>query len=39
VDAEKFIMLQGKIAHHLTQKDIKKAFSKVQGLMITYGTK
>ncbi|MBE5967185.1 MAG: helix-turn-helix domain-containing protein [Lachnospiraceae bacterium] len=38
-DAEKFVMMQAKIAHHLTQTDTKKSFLKVQGLMITYGIK
>ncbi|BCJ93166.1 class I SAM-dependent methyltransferase [Anaerocolumna cellulosilytica] len=39
VDAEKFVMMQAKIAHHLTQTEIKKSILKVQGLMITYGIK
>ncbi|MDF2472666.1 MAG: hypothetical protein K0R21_448, partial [Anaerocolumna sp.] len=38
-DAEKFVMMQAKIAHHLAQTDTKKSFLKVQGLMIIYGIK
>jgi transcriptional regulator with XRE-family HTH domain/PP-loop superfamily ATP-utilizing enzyme len=38
-DAEKFVMMQARIAHHLAHTDTKKSFLKVQGLMITYGTK
>lgn len=39
VDAERFVMMRAKIAHHFSRADSKKSFLKVQGLMITYGTK
>lgn len=39
VDAEKFVMLQAKIAHHFSRTEVEKSFLKVQGLMITYGIK
>ncbi len=38
-DAEKFVTMQAKIAHHLAQTDTKKSFLKMQGLMIAYGMK
>ncbi len=38
-DVEKFLAMQAKIAHHLSQTDTIKSFLKVQGLMITYGIK
>lgn len=38
-NAEKFVMMRAKIAHHFAQTDIEKSFLKVQGLMITYGIK
>ncbi|MDF2905255.1 MAG: hypothetical protein K0R34_576 [Herbinix sp.] len=38
-DAEKFVMMRAKIAHHFAQTNRKKSFLKVQGLMITYGIK
>ncbi len=38
-DAEKFVLMQAKIANHFAQADTEKAFLKVQGLMIAYGIK
>lgn len=38
-DTEKYLMMQAKIADHFARTDIEKSFLKVQGLMITYGTK
>lgn len=38
-DAEKFVILQSRIAHHLANADAKKSILKVQGLMISYGIK
>jgi len=38
-DAERFVTMQAKIAHHLAEENTKKSILKVQGLMISYGTK
>lgn len=38
-DAEKFVMMQAKTAHHLAKTDTKKSVLKVQGLIISYGIK
>ncbi len=38
-DTEKYLMMQAKIAKHFAEAEKEKVFLKVQGLMITYGTK
>jgi Predicted transcriptional regulators len=38
-EAEKYVIMQVKIARHFARPDTRKSFLKVQGLMITYGVK
>jgi transcriptional regulator with XRE-family HTH domain len=38
-DTERFLMMQARIANHFAGEGSEKAFLKVQGLMISYGTK
>jgi hypothetical protein len=39
VDTERFLMMQARIANHFAGTGGEKAFLKVQGLMISFGTK
>jgi hypothetical protein len=39
VDTERFLMMQARIANYFAGTGGEKAFLKVQGLMITFGTK